>query len=762
MEYAGADLPRRPSSLGAMYDPLFHNDIFVVLVVDPLERTIVDANPAAAVFYGFTREQMAGLPLSRIEGSLGVQSHRVADGSPRTVDVRIIPTELDGRAVELWMVYDLTVCAEVRRSLAVEAQTWRAMMEHSRDGIVVLDGHGGVFEANKAFARMLGRSLEEVRGLNVWDWENVSDRGQIEAMLDEVDEAGHHFETRHIRKDGSVCDVEIATTGVVIEGEKYIFCICRDITDRKAAEAELAHRHDLMRYIIEHDSAGVAVHDRDLRYIYVSRHYLEQYEVREEDVIGRHHYDVFPDLPEKWREVHRRALEGEICVGIEDPFVRTDGRTDWTDWECRPWYERDGSVGGIIVYTEVVTGRREAQQALRESEERLRTLSDNIPDGFVYRLEMAGPDGPRRFMYVSAGVEELHEIPAEQVLADASTLYEQNLPEYREEIDRRERLAAHDGGRFTIELRYRTPSGAIKWSRISSEARAAGDDLLIWDGVEVDITDRKEAELELARHRDELEALVSERTAELERTNVELVEASRAKSTFLANMSHELRTPLNSIIGFSDVLLQGLAGTMSDRQHDQIEMIHRSGMHLLSLINDVLDLSKIESGRVALKVSAFNATELVRDVLGSFGAQAAGKGLALEWAAPGDDVVVRSDSMKVRQILLNLVGNAVKFTDRGSVRVQLEPRPTGGARITVRDTGRGIAADLLPRIFEPFWQCDDDITRMRPAGTGLGLAISREYAEMLGGTLGVESELDKGSAFTLEVPTLDAGPEPRP
>ncbi len=365
-------------------------------------------------------------------------------------------------------------------------------------------------------------------------------------------------------------------------------------------------------------------------------------------------------------------------------------------------------------------------------------------------------------MYVSAGVEELHEVPAEQVLADASTLYEQNLPEYREEIDRRERLAAHDGGRFTIELRYRTPSGAIKWSRISSEARAAGDDLLIWDGVEVDITDRKEAELELARHRDELEALVSERTAELERTNVELVEASRAKSTFLANMSHELRTPLNSIIGFSDVLLQGLAGTMSDRQHDQIEMIHRSGMHLLSLINDVLDLSKIESGRVALKVSAFNATELVRDVLGSFGAQAAGKGLALEWAAPGDDVVVRSDSMKVRQILLNLVGNAVKFTDRGSVRVQLEPRPTGGARITVRDTGRGIAADLLPRIFEPFWQCDDDITRMRPAGTGLGLAISREYAEMLGGTLGVESELDKGSAFTLEVPTLDAGPEPRP
>ena len=556
--------------------------------------------------------------------------------------------------------------------------------------------------------------------------------------------------------------MEIATTGVVIEGEKYIFCICRDITDRKAAEAELAHRHDLMRYIIEHDSAGVAVHDRDLRYIYVSRHYLEQYEVREEDVIGRHHYGVFPDLPEKWREVHRRALEGEICVGIEDPFVRTDGRTDWTDWECRPWYERDGSVGGIIVYTEVVNERREAQQALRESVERLRTLSDNIPGGCIYRMEADGPDAPRRYVYASAGIEQLHEVTPEQAVTDPRLIYDQLFDEDKQRIIRLEEECTSAGDRFEAEIRYRLPSGAIKWSHISSETMIRDDGTYVWDGVEVDITDRKEAELELARHRDELEALVSERTAELERTNVELVEASRAKSTFLANMSHELRTPLNSIIGFSDVLLQGLAGTMSDRQHDQIEMIHRSGMHLLSLINEVLDLSKIESGRVALKVSAFNATELVRDVLGSFGAQAAGKGLALEWAAPGDDVVVRSDSMKVRQILLNLVGNAVKFTDRGSVRVQLEPRPTGGARITVRDTGRGIAADLLPRIFEPFWQCDDDITRMRPAGTGLGLAISREYAEMLGGTLGVESELDKGSAFTLEVPTLDAGPEPRP
>ncbi|MHB1452192.1 MAG: PAS domain-containing sensor histidine kinase [Coriobacteriia bacterium] len=737
-----------------MYGSLFYNDTLVVLVVDPLESTIIDANPAATVFYGFTREQMAGLPLSRIQGSHGGCSHRIADGSRRTVDIRTIPTQLDGRAIEFWVIYDLTVCAEKGRSQSVEAQIWRVMMEHSRDGIVVLDSRGGVFGANKAFARMIGYSLDEVYDLHVWDWESVSQRAQVEVMLDDLDEAGHHFETRHIRKDRSVYDVEIATTGVVLEGEKYVFCICRDITERKAAEAEFAHRHDLMRYIIEHDSAGVAVHDRDLNYIYVSRHYLEQYEVREEDVIGRNHYDVFPDLPQKWRDVHRRALAGEVCSCTEDPYIRPDGDVSWTDWECRPWYERDGSVGGIIVYTEVVNERREAEQALRESEERLRALSDNIPDGFVYRMETAAPGGLQRFVYVSAGVEHLHEVPVEQVLSDASALYGQVMPEYRDAVERLQRQASHDGARVAIELRYRTPSGAIKWSRIAHEAREVGDGVLVWDGVEIDITDHKEAELELARHRDQLEALVSERTAELERTNEELTQASRAKSSFLANMSHELRTPLNSIIGFSDVLLRGIAGELGDRQHAQIEMIHRSGMHLLSLINEVLDLSKIESGRVSLEVSVFDAADLVRDVLGSFETQAADKGLLLGQVGPGAAVMLRSDAMKLRQVLLNLVGNAVKFTDTGSIEVWLGPRTGGGVEIRVSDTGRGIAADRLSRVFEPFWQCDDDITRMKPAGTGLGLAISREYVEMLGGVLTVESEPGNGSAFTLVIPEL--------
>jgi PAS domain S-box-containing protein/putative nucleotidyltransferase with HDIG domain len=185
-----------------------------------------------------------------------------------------------------------------------------------------------------------------------------------------------YFTVTHepIRSNGSVIGVAVRVL---------------DLTERRRAEAALIHSHDLMRYIIEHNRSAVAVHDRDLKYVYVSQRYLHDYGVKEHDVIGKHHYDVFPDLPQKWRDVHQKALAGEISSAEDDPYVREDGTVDWTRWECRPWYEADGSIGGIIVYTEVITERKQAEEHLAAAARQWRQTFDVMRDS----VAVFGQDG---------------------------------------------------------------------------------------------------------------------------------------------------------------------------------------------------------------------------------------------------------------------------------------------------------------------------------------------------------------------------------
>ena len=209
------------------------------------------------------------------------------------------------------------------------------------------------------------------------------DRERVAREVEEYSAGGadrFQQEYRIVTKDGGVHWVDDRTVverdvaGQIISYQGIII----DINDRKRAEAALDHSHRLMRYIIEHNRSAIAVHDRDMRYVYVSRRYLDDYKVKEKDVIGRHHYDVFPDLPQKWREVHRKALAGEISSAEDDPYERDDGSVDWTRWECRPWYEADGSIGGIIIYTEVITERKRVEEALRSSLEEKESLLKEV------------------------------------------------------------------------------------------------------------------------------------------------------------------------------------------------------------------------------------------------------------------------------------------------------------------------------------------------------------------------------------------------
>jgi signal transduction histidine kinase len=262
---------------------------------------------------------------------------------------------------------------------------------------------------------------------------------------------------------------------------------------------------------------------------------------------------------------------------------------------------------------------------------------------------------------------------------------------------------------------------------------------------------------ELRGHQQTLEAEVAERTRELLTANMKLTDArdsaeaaSRAKSTFLANVSHELRTPLNAIIGYSEMVCEELTGTSHAALTPDLERINRSGKMLLSLINDILDLSKIEAGRMTLSLERFNAVDLLEDVCADLKPAAERKGNRIQLVTTGESVIVYGDRTKVRQVAGNLVGNACKFTESGEIRVVLGTRGEGtGELVTVRveDTGRGMTAEQVDKVFEPFVQADDSIARSH-GGTGLGLSISRRLCETMGGSLSATSSAGRGSAFT--------------
>jgi signal transduction histidine kinase len=251
-------------------------------------------------------------------------------------------------------------------------------------------------------------------------------------------------------------------------------------------------------------------------------------------------------------------------------------------------------------------------------------------------------------------------------------------------------------------------------------------------------------------HREKIEKELQKKNVQLDSQNTKLQELERLKSVFLASMSHELRTPLNAIIGFTSLILQGMVGEINEEQKKQLALVDSSAQHLLSLINDVLDIAKIEAGKVELSLEEFPLDELMKEVVGILIPIAELKNIKLEGNAP-EGVILYSDRRRLKQILINLTGNAVKFTDRGCVNVRAELSGRDRLTVSVNDTGIGMKKEDVEKLFIPFQQAGDSLVK-KQQGTGLGLYLSRKLVNLLGGDITVKSKFGKGSEFAFTLP----------
>ena len=450
------------------------------------------------------------------------------------------------------------------------------------------------------------------------------------------------------------------------------------------------------------------------------------------------------EKPEIYAAVWSTILRGESYRSE----IRNRKKNDDLYYESKtitPIRDKHGVITHFVSTGTDITAYKQAEAALKESEIRYQVIFEGANEGIL-----AARIADRSFQYVNPALCAMFGYTHDEFLRlGINDMY----PDEAQPRVFAEFQAMVRGERTMVSnIRCRRKDGSIFYADIKA-ARTRMDNQEFMVSFISDVTERRSAEEALIEERNSLARRVDERTADLSRANTDLMRAVRAKDEFLSTMSHELRTPLNAILAFSEGLLEQVRGPLNERQQASLRNIETSGRHLLALINDILDIAKVESGRMELQHEIFAIVDVCDSSLMFVKEQAFKKNLRQEFHLNDRQATVYADPKRLKQMLVNLLSNAVKFTEKnGRIRLEVNTdAEMGVVYFTVEDTGIGISPEGMARLFQPFIQLDSRLNRQHD-GTGLGLALVRRLAELHGGSISLESEPGKGSRFTIALP----------
>ena len=625
------------------------------------------------------------------------------------------------------------------RIISTIETTYRAYFDQAYDGMGMVDPFSQrILDANEAWCKMLGYTREELLQLTITELEGNIPQDTAERVNSIRKRGWAEFETPMFCKDGCQLTVFVAAKQVEIDGQPRLLGTVRDITKQKQAENHLRERENLLREsqqllegIVEHIPIMVFVkRASDLQFVLFNRAGENLLGYSRNELLGKGNYDLWPQEQGDWftaadREVLSTRAVTEIA---EEPIKTATGETRYLHTWKVAIGDKNGDPEYLLGISVDITQQKNAEDALRESEEFLKAIYDNVQaavfvvnigdqDGFTYggwNRKAALFTGIESSQAIGRTPDEVFGTVIGQILRDNYTRCLREGAQVYEE-------------QFSLNGDY--------WLLTTiTPLRNKHGDIYKIIGLAADISTQKRTELQLIEARKQAEA------------------ANIAKSRFLATISHEIRTPMNGILGMAQML--SMPGLREYERQDYARTILTSGKMLLTLLNDVLDLSNVEAGKIRLDQIPTKPSMAIAGVRTLFAEAANLKSLQItsHWLGPDIDYFI--DPYRIHQMLSNLVSNALKFTDKGSITIEaMEVERNGETatlQFTVSDTGIGIPEEMRHLIFEPFSQVDSSITRQY-GGSGLGLSIVRRLARVMDGDVGFESEVGKGSRFWLRI-----------